>query len=38
MAADMAAILGGTLLIGILVATLNLAADLAQKLLDPRTA
>jgi peptide/nickel transport system permease protein len=36
MAADMAAILGGTLLIGLLVALLNLAADLAQRLLDPR--
>lgn len=38
MAADMAAILGSTILIGLVVASLNLLADLLQRLLDPRTA
>lgn len=38
MAADMAAIFGGTLLIGLVVASLNLAADLLQRRLDPRSA
>lgn len=38
MSADMAAILGGTLLIGLVVALLNLLADLLQRRLDPRTA
>lgn len=38
MAADMAAILGGTILIGLVVASLNLLADLLQCRLDPRTA
>ncbi len=38
MAADMAAILGGTLLIGLVVAALNLLADMMQRWLDPRTA
>lgn len=37
MAGDMAAILGGTLLIGLVVAALNLAADIVQRRLDPRT-
>ncbi|MBF0355850.1 MAG: ABC transporter permease [Alphaproteobacteria bacterium] len=38
MAADMAAILGGTLLIGLVVSLLNLGADFLQRKLDPRTA
>ncbi len=35
-AADMNAVLGGTLLIGIIFVTLNLLSDAAYKLLDPR--
>ncbi len=35
-AADMNAVLGGTLLIGVIFVTLNLLSDVAYKLLDPR--
>jgi peptide/nickel transport system permease protein len=38
LAADMAAVLGATLLIGVVTIGLNLAADLIQRRLDPRTA
>ncbi len=38
LAADMAAVLGATLLIGLVTIGLNLAADLIQRRLDPRTA
>lgn len=36
-AADMNAVLGGTLLVGVVFVTLNLLSDLAYRLLDPRS-